>query len=575
MAPATIEECFHSMVTARRIAETFRMVVMVLTDANLATGVQPFRRPVPDAAWQGAPLDLATPPEGLRPYDWDPRTGLSRRFVPGMQNGAHTVTGLAHDERSKVAYDTSTVQRSHTMRSRKLAVLQHTLRPPTVYGDEEGDLLVVGWGSTKGAIEESVDRARAEGLKVSSLHLTFLSPMQPGIKEIFQRFANVMTVEINYSDDPADPFITEENRRRGQLALLLQGADTGGRGLLDAGAGRAPPARRHPARHGKQADEGRCRMSAACSLLGCAVDDDRVFDMEDYEGPIARWCPGCGDHSVLTAVERLLTAEQLKPENTVFVSGIGCSSRFPHYLKTYGFHGLHGRALPVATGVKLNRPELDVFVVMGDGDCTSIGAGHWLHAIRYNMDLMALMLDNNIYGLTKKQTSPTTPQGFTSNTQPRGSYLPALNPIEATLGITNASFVAQTAEWMPSHLYATLQAAYSHKGFAFVRILQRCPVFTSQIFAQAVRQPDLVELLVHEDGVHALDLQGPTSTASRTTRADLDGARRLAETADRIRLGVFYRDESRTRYEETAPRAAPPAAEKLALLNQELDRYAV
>ncbi|MDH5234257.1 MAG: thiamine pyrophosphate-dependent enzyme, partial [Gemmatimonadota bacterium] len=103
--------------------------------------------------------------------------------------------------------------------------------------------------------------------------------------------------------------------------------------------------------------------------------------MGTYEGPRARWCPGCGDHSVLTAVQRLLTAEQLIPEQTVFVSGIGCSSRFPHYLKTYGFHGIHGRALPVSTGIKLHRPELNVFTVMGDGDCTSIGAAHWVHAL--------------------------------------------------------------------------------------------------------------------------------------------------------------------------------------------------
>ena len=211
-----------------------------------------------------------------------------------------------------------------------------------------------------------------------------------------------------------------------------------------------------------------------CSLLSCGVIDERHFEMEDYQGAIARWCPGCGDHSILTAMQRLLEEEQLKPEETVFVSGIGCSSHFPHYMKTYGFHGLHGRALPVATGVKLTRPDLEVFVVMGDGDCVSIGAGHWVHAIRYNVEMVALMLDNSIYGLTKKQTSPTTPRNYATNTQPRGSYLPALNPLEATLGITNASFVAQTAEWIPPHLFATIRAAYRHRGFAFVRVFQRC-----------------------------------------------------------------------------------------------------
>jgi 2-oxoglutarate ferredoxin oxidoreductase subunit alpha len=222
MAPATIEECFHAMITARRIAESFRMVVMVLTDANLATGVQPFPRPDPQLSWMAGPFDQSAIPEGVRPYEWDPKTGISRRFIPGQPNGMHTLTGLAHDENSKVAYASDINQRSSAMRSRKLAVLQQALKKPDVYGDEEGDLLVVGWGSTKGAIEEAVDRARDEGLSVSSLHLRFLSPMEPGLREIFEKFDRVMTVEINYSDDAGDPYITDENRRFGQLAWLLR-----------------------------------------------------------------------------------------------------------------------------------------------------------------------------------------------------------------------------------------------------------------------------------------------------------------------------------------------------------------
>jgi len=222
MAPATIEECFHAMVAARRIAETFRAVVMVLSDANLATGVQPYPRPKLDPAWLAKPLDMSPVAPGTKAYDWDPNTGLSRRIIPGQPGGMFTVTGLAHDEASKVAYASDINQRSSNMRSRKIAVFQQTLRPPVVNGDESGDLLVVGWGSTKGAIEEAVERARAKGLSVSSLHLRFLAPLEPGLKPIFERFRKVMTVEINYSDDPGDPYITEENRRRGQLAWLLR-----------------------------------------------------------------------------------------------------------------------------------------------------------------------------------------------------------------------------------------------------------------------------------------------------------------------------------------------------------------
>lgn len=223
LAPATIEDCFHVVVAARRLAETFRTVVMVLSDANLATGVQPFPRPSLSEAWQAPELDLLPVASGKRPYDWNERTGLSDRIIPGQAGGAFTVTGLAHDERSKVAYSAGVHQRGVAMRSRKLAVLQQMLKPPTVNGDAEGgDLLIVGWGSTKGAIEEAVARARADGLSVSSLHLTFLAPLEPGLKEIFGRFRSVMTVEINYSDDEGAPYITHENRRRGQLAWLLR-----------------------------------------------------------------------------------------------------------------------------------------------------------------------------------------------------------------------------------------------------------------------------------------------------------------------------------------------------------------
>ena len=317
-------------------------------------------------------------------------------------------------------------------------------------------------------------------------------------------------------------------------------------------------------------------MSGSCSVFHLAQeDDDRHFDMGDYEGPVARWCAGCGDHSVLTAVRRLLSDIQAEPEATVFVSGIGCSSRFPHYLTTYGFHGIHGRALPVSTGIKLARPDLRVFAVMGDGDCISIGAAHWIHAIRYNVDMVALLLDNNIYGLTKKQTSPTTPQGYSTNTQPQGSYLPAMNPLEATLGVTNASFVAQTAEWVPAHLFATLKAAHAHRGFAFVRILQRCPHFTADMYGEAVKNPGMVEMLVHDDGIVVPELDAMFEHKRPHDPADLPEARALADDMQAIRLGLFFRDESRPRYEETRQLPQHTAADKIRILGEEFDRYAV
>lgn len=222
IAPATIEECFYSVITARKIAETFNMVVVILSDANLATSQQPFARPVFDRAWLAAPVDQSAIQKGARPYDWDPRTGLAQRFIPGQPGGMHTLTGLAHDVNSHVAYDPDINQQGIRARSLKLATLQKTLLPPTVFGDPEGDLLVVGWGSTKGAIEEAVAQLRDEGHKVSSLHLTFIQPMPPGIGQILRGFKRVVTIENNWCDQLDDEMIDADNRRYSALAMLLR-----------------------------------------------------------------------------------------------------------------------------------------------------------------------------------------------------------------------------------------------------------------------------------------------------------------------------------------------------------------
>ena len=225
-------------------------------------------------------------------------------------------------------------------------------------------------------------------------------------------------------------------------------------------------------------------------------------DLADYRSELVpRWCNGCGDNAILTAMQRLCRDENLAPERTVFVSGIGCSSRLPHYMNTYGFHGTHGRALPIAEGVKLARPDLDVFVSTGDGDCLSIGAAHWIHALRYNVDLTVLLHDNHIYGLTKKQASPTSPLGTKSNTTPAGSVLAPINPLSVSLGVQSASFVAQAVDWIPELLYQVISAAYRHKGLSFVRILQRCPEFMPGMFDPWIQDPKRMLLLSHPDGV--------------------------------------------------------------------------
>ncbi|MHC4414690.1 MAG: 2-oxoacid:acceptor oxidoreductase subunit alpha [Planctomycetota bacterium] len=222
MAPATIEECFQFVITARRLAEAFRTPVILLTDANLGTGQQPFPRPQVAEDWLAPPIDQSAWNEDVSSYDWDPETGLSPRPIPGQRGGEYVLTGLAHTRESHVAYDPQANQTGCEMRSRKMAALRATLKPPHVHGDPEGDLLVVGWGSTLGSIEEAVDRAREQGHKVSSVHVRFLSPLEPGLREIFEDFRKVMTVELNYGDPPEGLLNRTQPGRPAQLALLLR-----------------------------------------------------------------------------------------------------------------------------------------------------------------------------------------------------------------------------------------------------------------------------------------------------------------------------------------------------------------
>jgi len=303
----------------------------------------------------------------------------------------------------------------------------------------------------------------------------------------------------------------------------------------------------------------------------------REFGLEDYTGNIPRWCPGCGDFTVLGAIQRLARDEQLEPEKTVMVSGIGCSSRLPHYMATFGFHGLHGRALPVACGVRSRRPDLHIFVVTGDGDCCAIGTAHWIHAVRYNMNMTVLMLDNNIYGLTKMQSSPTTPPGKRSNTHPEGVMLPALNPLAVTLGITNASFVAQTVDWNLAHVYATISAAHRHQGFSFVRVLQRCSHFMPDEFKCFRDDPSLLTLLKHADGIDIGEkFAAAFSTQQEHDPRDLEAARALVVREDTTPIGLLYCHPDSVRYDhQSALGIGMTVPTKLERLQAEIDRHLI
>ncbi|MDP6375779.1 MAG: thiamine pyrophosphate-dependent enzyme [Pseudomonadales bacterium] len=305
--------------------------------------------------------------------------------------------------------------------------------------------------------------------------------------------------------------------------------------------------------------------------------NDEPVVLDDYVSEEPRWCTGCGDLAILAAVQRLCRDEQLAREKIVFVSGIGCSSRFPHYMNTYGFHGLHGRALPVAEGIRIKRPDLHVFVNTGDGDCCSIGAAHWIHAIRYNMNMTVLLHDNEIYGLTKKQVSPTSPKGLASNTTPRGAYLDSLNPMETTLGVANVSFAAQAVDWAPGLLYDIISKAYKHPGCSFVRVLQRCPEYLPEHFDHWMDDPDQLLLLTHEDGMQVTpDLARIYKQQEIHDPMDLNRAREIASMKDRIPVGILYRNEQVPCYEDVLNPAGLFTPEVVRTnIEAELDKFTV
>ncbi len=196
-----------------------------------------------------------------------------------------------------------------------------------------------------------------------------------------------------------------------------------------------------------------------------------------------RWCPGCGDYSILAQTQRVMPDLGIPRHNMVFISGIGCSSRFPYYMNTYGFHGIHGRATAIASGLKLARPELSVWVVTGDGDGLSIGGNHLIHLIRRNLDINILLFNNQIYGLTKGQYSPTSERGKITNSTPYGSLDYPFNPVALSLG-ASATFVARTMDRDPKHMQAIIKRAAAHKGTSFVEIYQNCNVFNDGAFFQ-------------------------------------------------------------------------------------------
>jgi 2-oxoglutarate/2-oxoacid ferredoxin oxidoreductase subunit beta len=254
-----------------------------------------------------------------------------------------------------------------------------------------------------------------------------------------------------------------------------------------------------------------------------------------------RWCPGCGDYSILAAVQMLMPELGVTRERTVFLSGIGCAARFPYYMNTYGMHSIHGRAPAIATGLATTRPDLDVWVVTGDGDALSIGGNHLIHALRRNVDLTILMFNNQIYGLTKGQYSPTSEVAKVTKSTPFGSLEQPFNPLSLALG-AEAGFVARTHDMDRKHMQETFRRAHAYRGAAFVEIYQNCNVFNDGAFEQITGKEQRADMLIPLE--HGQPIRfGPEGEHGVVSHPD--GSVEVVEVADVDESTLLVHDEHR------------------------------
>ncbi|HBR14027.1 MAG TPA: 2-oxoacid:ferredoxin oxidoreductase subunit beta [Candidatus Omnitrophica bacterium] len=282
------------------------------------------------------------------------------------------------------------------------------------------------------------------------------------------------------------------------------------------------------------------------------------FTMKDLNTEHPRWCVGCGDFGIIMGLKRFMVEKQIQPHMTVNVSGIGCSGRAPFYFNTYGIHAIHGRAITVALGLALTRPDLNIFIHSGDGDAMSIGGNHLLHGINKNFNCVFIMYDNELYSLTKGQTSPTTRKGHPTQTQPLGTMLDPLNPISFVLG-AGASFAARTADWMPDHLTSTLKAAFDHKGFSFVHVSQRCPHFDPENFDH--KTTNWFSFIIHEKGIPADKRVAEKVEVITHDPSNKEEAFKLANRKHAY-FGLFYHDPQKPCYDELLRRQVKEAKPK-------------
>ena len=414
--------------------------VVYLSDAFLATGSEPWRIPsladlptiAVDERDQGRRPVPAVP---ARPRDARPTVGRAR--APPAWS-----TGSAASRRPTSPATSATTPTTTTGCRRcgpaKVAGIAKDIPPLEVFGPASGDLLILGWGSTYGAIRSAVERLQADGQSVAHAHLRHLNPFPENTEAVVRSYRKVLIPEVNL----------------GQLLMLIRA-----RYLIDADrlrprARQAVPHRRDRRRGGADPQGRRMTTDTNGATAPETNGDEPALSPENAQvialtrkdfvsDQEVRWCPGCGDYSILAQTQKVMPDFGYKKEDIVFISGIGCSGRLPYYMNTFGFHTIHGRAPTLATGLKAARPDLMVWVITGDGDALSIGGNHVIHSMRRNVDINLVMFNNRIYGLTKGQASPTSEFGKRTKSTPVGTVDTPIMPLTIALA-SEASFVARS-----------------------------------------------------------------------------------------------------------------------------------
>ena len=413
-------------------------------------------------------------------------SGVSPRAIPGVPGYLHTLSSDEHDEDGVLISDeyTNATKRRAMMekRMRKEQGIEKMVPPPVLQGPKGADVTLIGWGSTQGVLQEARELLAAQGISSNQLQIRWLVPLHgEAIVEILKDSKHTIIVENNFSGQFArylrseTSFVPNGHIRKydGEPFMPHHIVEAVKEQLAGNTTLSVPLARNY----GVTPKRVPAKKSSGDEQMATDIVTTKQIVMADLKGRVdPDWCPGCGDFGVLAAIQKSLVELQIPTHETVVVSGIGCSSNLPGFINTYGMHTLHGRSLPVATGLKMANHALTVLVTGGDGDGFGIGCGHFVHTMRRNVDLTYIVMDNQIYGLTTGQTSPTSRKGMKTKSMPFGSVESPLNPVSLAPLRARPSWGVDSAATR-KHLTELIKQAIEHKGFSFLDVFSPCVTY--------------------------------------------------------------------------------------------------